>query len=284
MIFSEMQVFILITNLMSRLGFMILLLMSIGFHSYAQDNNIHFKEIPLRNARLLSADPTGNVYVATRNELILINRADTVFKRFSNLSLGTLSTLDASNSMKALLYYRDQAKIQFLDNTASELSGPISLHSFGLEQAMLACISFDNGFWVWLPSSFSLHRFNQQAQSVINIKNIQQLTGLDQFNPITMRERNNMLYLSDPESGIQVFDVFGGYVKKIPIAGIEHFRVLDERLLFQKDNSLFSYHLLLHTIDTLQFPTSNPIDFDVSSKKLYLLFPDMLRIYSLGDK
>lgn len=238
-------------------------------------------DIPLKNARMLSADPTGNVYVATRNELVMLNRADTVFKKFSNLSLGMLSTLDASNPLKVLLYYRDQGRIQFLDNTASELSAAISLNSLGLEQAMLACISFDNGFWVWLPSSFSLMRFNQQLQPVQEVKNIQQLIGFMSFDPIAMQERNNMLYMLDQETGIQVFDVFGGYVKHIPVQGVEHFRVLDEGLLLQKKDMLLSYHLTLQTLDTLRLPSSAPIDFDVSSKKLYLLFPDKLQIYLL---
>jgi hypothetical protein len=243
------------------------------------------KEIPISNGRLISTDPIGNAYIATRNQLILVNRSDTVFKTFSNLRLGTLTTLDASNPLKVLLYFRDQGKIQFLDNTASELSSPINLNSFSLEQSTQACISFDNGFWVYLPSTFELIRFNQQMEISSRTKNIQQLTGTTELNPIEMKEQSNLLYLNDPDVGLLVFDIFGAFVKKIPITGIEKFRLFNHQLLYRKAGKLYNYNLLTFTETIHDFPQNKPpIDFDFSFSKIYLLYTDRLVIYSLPEQ
>lgn len=240
------------------------------------------KEIPISNGRLISTDPIGNVYVASRNQLILINRYDTIFKTFSNLRLGMLSTLDASNPLKVLLYFRDQGKIQFLDNTASELSTPISLNKFSLEQITLACISFDNGFWVYLPSTFELIRFNQHIEISSRTKNIQQITGLTELNPIEMKELSNLLYLNDPNVGLLVFDIFGAFVKKIPITGIEKFQLFNNQLLYRKADRLHIYNLTTFTETTHDFPQNTPpLDFDFASSKIYLLYADKLVIYPL---
>ncbi len=243
------------------------------------------KEIPIKQGRLISADPIGNVYIATRNQLYLINRYDTIFKTFSNLKLGMLTTLDASNPLKVLLYFRDQGKIQFLDNTASELSTPISLNNFSLEQSTQACISFDNGFWLYLPSTFELIRFNQQMEISSRTKNIQQLTGINEFNPLEIKERANLLYMNDPDKGLFVFDVFGGFVKKIPITGIEKFQLFNDQLLYRKSNRLYVYNLTTFTETMHDFPENKPpLDFDFSSSKIYMLYPDKLLIYSIPEQ
>ncbi len=243
------------------------------------------KEIALPNGRLISTDPIGNVYIATRNQLVLVNRYDTIFKTFSNLRLGMLTTLDASNPLKVLLYFRDQGKIQFLDNTASELSSPISLNSFSLEQSTQACISFDNGFWVYLPSTFELIRFNQQMEISSRTKNIQQLTGITELNPVEMKEQSNLLYLNDPNAGLLVFDIFGAFVKKIPITGIEKFRLYNNQLLYSKNGRLYIYNLVTFTETIHDFPQNKPpLDFDFSSSKIYLLYADKLVIYSLPEQ
>lgn len=263
-----------------RICFISVLLLWVCTSSLAQ-----IKEIPISEGRLICSDPIGNVYVATRNQLILINRYDTIFKTYSNLSLGMLSTLDVSNPLKVLLYFRDQGKIQFLDNTASELSAPISLNKFSLEQITLACISFDNGFWVYLPSTFELIRFNQHIEINSRTKNIQQITGLTDLNPIEMKEISNLLYLNDPNVGLLVFDIFGAFVKKIPITGIEKFQILDNQLLYRKSGRLHNFDLTTFTETIHDFPhNSPPLDFDFASSKIYLLYADKLVIYSLPEQ
>lgn len=261
------------------------LLLLIGvFCLFRISSTAQSKEIPVAKGRLISTDPIGNVYIATRNQLILVNRYDTIFKTFSNLRLGTLTTLDASNPLKVLLYFRDQGKIQFLDNTASELSTPISLNNYSLEQSTQACISFDNGFWVYLPSTFELIRFNQQLEISSRTKNIQQLTGLNELDPIEMKEQSNLLYLNDPEAGLLVFDIFGAFVKKIPIYGIEKFQLFNDQLLYRKAGRLYIYNLSTYTETVHDFPDNNPpLDFDFSSSKIYLLYADKLVIYSLPE-
>ena len=241
------------------------------------------KEIKLSKANIISADPIGNVYVADQHQLTMINRGDSIFKTFSNLRLGRLTSLDASNPMKVLLYFKDQGSIIYLDNTISELNPPIYLSQYGLDQSTLACASFDNGFWVYMPSNFELIRFNNQLEIVNRTKNIKEWIGVEQWNPIEMKESSNLLYVNDPETGIAVFDIFGGYVKSIPIFGIEKFEIWNDQLIYRKNDQIYLFNNITFTEQAFTFPDlSNPKDFDISYHRLYMLVTDKLLIYQLN--
>jgi len=229
---------------------------------------------------LLAADPTGNAYVATGNELWMFNRRDTLYRKFSNIQMGRLTSIDASNPLKILLYFRDQGRIQFLDNNISEFTQPVELEAYGLEQATLACTSYDNGFWVYTPVNFGMVRFDQSMQITTEIRNIHQLINAPEINPQMMQESSNKIYLSDPDIGIMIFDVFGGYVKTIPVKGITTFQVLENRLVYMLDDGLYLYDLTTFSEEKWTWPPGvKPLQAAITYDKLYLLTMQSLMIY-----
>jgi hypothetical protein len=185
--------------------------------------------------------------------------------------------------MKILLYFRDQGRIQFLDNNISEFMEPVNLAAYGLEQATLACTSYDNGFWVYTPTNFSLVRFDQYMQPSTQIQNIHQLINAPEINPQQMQESSNRVYLNDPEIGIMVFDVFGGYVKTIPVKNILWFQVLENRLVYALDDGLYLFDLLSMEEEKWAWPAGiQPLYAMIAYDKLYLLTQQALMIYKSG--
>ena len=234
--------------------------------------------IPVKKESFFTTDNLQNCYVISNHEIYRYTPMGVLFNRYSNLLLGNITLVDATNPMKVFLFYRDFSKIQFLDNMMSERGGVISLLQLGLEQSTLACTSFDNGFWVYDQISFSLIRFNQSFGKAQEARNINQNIGYEP-QPNFMVESGDWLYLNNPQTGILVFDIFGTYFKTIPIKGLEKIQFAGQNLYYFKDKKLFSYHLKTLDEQEIQLPSGDLQSLRVEKERLVVLTNDTLKIY-----
>ena len=71
--------------------------------------------------------------------------------------------------------------------------------------------------------------------------------------PNYLREHNQRVYVNDPAVGVLVFDVFGKYLKTLPITGVDRFHFSGPRLFyFSEDRGWESFHL--ETLFTRSLP------------------------------
>ncbi len=148
------------------------------------------------------------------------------FARYSDLKLGNITTLDATNPLKLVVYYRDYQTIVFLDNQLSVNSDVVSLQSLGYEQTDLVCAGANNSFWIYHKQNNELIRFDQNSKMIASTGNLKQILRTE-LAPNYMLESNNYLYLNCPETVIYVFDIFGAFSKIISINGLKQFQVND---------------------------------------------------------
>lgn len=240
--------------------------------------------IPVTNMHLLTSDKTGNAYISNGNEIILINRSDSIFKRNSFIKYGELTSIDASNPMKVLLFYMDQNRLSFVDNTLSDFNQSYRLDELNGAQITLACASYDNGFWLYNPSEFSLERYTALGTVTNNMKSIHQIVNVPEIAPNFLLENSRNIYLNDPKIGIMVFDIFGGFSKIIPIKDIISFQIIEQNLVYQRANDahIYNFHLLNFKEEILAIqnaPQESILRFSIQLKKLYLLTEKGLYIY-----
>lgn len=236
-------------------------------------------EVPLK-ADYFTSDNLGNAYTVSGHEIFKYLPSGKLFNRYSNLMLGNITSVDASNPLKILLFYKDFSKIQFLDNQLAESRGVISLQDLGLEQSTLACISFDNGFWVYDQINFSLIRFNQTFDKVQEARNINQNIGYEP-QPDFLHEWGDWIYLNNPETGILVFDIFGTYFKTIPLKGLTSFQIARENLLYFKDGKLMAYNLKTLHEGEIQVPADKIQMLRIEKEKLMILTNESLKVYQV---
>jgi hypothetical protein len=116
----------------------------------------------------------------------------------------------------------------------------ISLENLGLEQTSLVCTSVNNSFWLFDKQNNSLLRFNEKSNQLVKIDNLKRILDLD-LKPNFLKEKNNYLYLNCPDEGILVFDMYGSFLKTIPIKNLIEFDVQNENIIYFKDNYLNEY-------------------------------------------
>jgi hypothetical protein len=240
-------------------------------------------KVPVKGTKLY-ADNLGNPFVVNADELIKFRDDGSVFRLYSNKSLGAITSVDVSNPLKILLFYKDFSRIVFLDNTLSANGNPIYLDEYGLEQASQVCTSYDNGFWVFEPVHYRLIRFNQHLQETTRVLNLNQLTG-SALRPAFMLEHENKLYMSDPERGILQFDIFGTYIKTIPLKGIKKFRVAGDAIFYTNGHgALNSFGLKTLTKSQLDLPIKDYADWEFGKDRLLLLSADSLFLYRIPQR
>ena len=185
-------------------------------------------------------DNLGNVYTVNSEELFKYLPNGKLHTRYSNLKLGSITSVDVSNPLKILLYYRDFQQLVFLDNQLSVNSDVVSLERLGLEQAELVCTSANNSFWVYNKQNNELLRFDENGRRIASTGNLKQVLQAN-LAPNFMIEYNGFLFLNSPATGIYVFDMFGAFSKVISIASLTYFQPKENLIYYQKNASICSY-------------------------------------------
>lgn len=217
---------------------MLLCCLVFGFKS---DKLILHKRIYIQG-NYFTTDNLGNSFLVDRDEITKYDGNGTVFNKFSIKAFGPIESIDATNPMKLMVFYKDFSKIIYLDNMLSLNGNPIDLEEYNLNQAKIVCISHSDGIWFYDQQKFALIRLDKNLSVAQSTSNLNQLLGVD-INPNYMCEFNNSVYLNNPSSGILVFDIFGTYVKTIPLLNLQKFQVSNEAIYFMKENKAFAYDL-----------------------------------------
>ncbi|MCB0401715.1 MAG: hypothetical protein KDD41_06505 [Flavobacteriales bacterium] len=179
----------------------------------------------------LATDQFGYYYEVGDTEIKKYTVSGELYRTYSNNVLGVIASIDVSNPYKVVVYFRDFTKILILDNFLTPNSEVIDLTENDLDQTTLVCRSYNNGIWYYDPVRFELTRKNPELITTNNSGNLANLLGKN-IQPNFIVEYNNELYLNDETNGILVFDLYGTYLKTIPIYGLSTFQVKDKYLIY----------------------------------------------------
>lgn len=227
-----------------------------------------------------TSDNIGNIYTVNEDELIKYLPTGKFFTRYSNLKLGSITTVDATNPLKLLLYYRDFQQIVFLDNQLSQNSTVVSLETLGYEQTDLVCAGANNSFWIYNKQNNELVRFDENSKKIASTGNLKQVLQTD-LTPNFMLEYNGYLFLNCPETGIYMFDVFGAFSKLIALKKLNSFQLAEDLIYYQKDSAFCSYNHKLFEEGCKPLPAyRNGLKAKYYNKKLYASFADSLLVYT----
>jgi len=221
-----------------------------------------------------TTDNIGNIYIISGDELIKFLPSGKFLGRYSNLKLGAITNVDATNPLKILVYYRDFQQIVFLDNQLSLNSDVVSLETLGYEQTDLVCASTNNSFWIYDKQNNELIRFNENSKKVAATGNLKQVLQSN-LNPNYLTEHNGYIFLNCPETGIYVFDIFGTFNKIIALKNLKNFQVNETIVYYRKDSSLCSYNF--KTFEDACKPLLNkPLQVMYNKQKIYYGYKDSI--------
>ena len=189
------------------------------------------------DADKMTSDNLGNVYLIKDESIFKYDSLGVLQKTFSNKTFGAITSADATNALRIILFYKDFNRVVTLDNTLSENGQPLTLETIGFPMTSLVAASHDNGLWIYDMRNFEMLRLNRNLEVEHRSGNLSQILGIE-LQPNFIIEKDNRLFLNNPGTGILVFDVFGTYSKTLPILNLKSFQVVDNSVVYYKEGIL----------------------------------------------
>lgn len=227
-----------------------------------------------------ATDKLQNVYlVSPQNEVVKYDKTGKAIFRYNNNRLGDLTFIDANNPFKLGLFYPELGNLIFLDRTMTP-SGDFRFFDYNFIQVDAVALAADNNIWLYDKLDFQLKKIDQTGEIVFESGDLS-LTLDKPLSPNFLVEREQQIYVNDPELGILVFDLFGQYLKTLEFTGLSAFQILDGRLLFFKNGQLQAFNLQSLLMQDVKLPEGVGEDAVVLVQKnrLYVLENGALRVF-----
>ncbi|HKC68425.1 MAG TPA: hypothetical protein VKG26_09350 [Bacteroidia bacterium] len=239
--------------------------------SFSADDELKTLFTIKATADFFTTDNIGNTYLIKGEEIKKYSQTGDLLKIFSNKTTGKITSVDATNPLRILVFYKDFATILIIDDLLSQNGDPMNLLDYSLEQSDVICNSFNNGIWFFNRENMELVRLDETFKPVVNTGNLNRLLGAD-FKPNFMLENNGYLYLNNPTEGVYVFDIYGTYFKTIPIKNLQRFQVKENNMFYYMAGMLKSYNI--KDLTQKELPFKNVTDMRVEKENYFLFYPD----------
>lgn len=178
-----------------------------------------------------NVDLQGNLYVVDDANLSKYNVQGELLYRYGNAILGSITSIDVSDPLRILLFYKESNTVVFLNHQLAEIGDAIDLSMISDVEAMVVSYASGGGFWVFDVISMSLQHF---SQSGVVQESTENLSGFLNFNkPIALAENRQSLYMQLPQR-ILVFDIYGNFLKSRPFINDKPIKI--DRTVYQSFN------------------------------------------------
>lgn len=231
--------------------------------------------------RYFTADHLGNYYLISRShELIKYDVSGQWVGNYRQQVLGPLEAVDVFNPLQLLLFYPELATLVQLDNMLYP-TNQFQLEAVKLSTRSLVCRSFDNNFWLYDERAFRLRKIALDLRQVVEGEWLQnQFRG--SIKPNYLLEHNEQLFLNEPNLGILVFDLYGKWVRTLPIMGLDRLDAQGEFLYYCKAGKAWQWHLPTGEEKQLSYPGITEIrQIKVTAQGHYVLTRNALMHFKL---
>lgn len=103
-------------------------------------------------------------------------------------------------------------------------------------------LSYDNYIWIFDEEDFKLKKIDEEGKLLLSTVDWRIL--FDSVpSPVKIIDKNNFVYLYDPENGFYIFDYYGGFKNRLPFLQWTDVEVTGTTMYGFSNGSLFSYEL-----------------------------------------
>lgn len=194
------------------------------------------KEYVLEADKFIGVDNYENSYYVHNNTLF--KKTINFTYSYSNTQLGSITSIDITNPLKLLVFYRDFNTVLLLDNKLNELTKPINFttESFSKNIAF-ASISSNNNLWLYSLDDNKLQLWNHQTRKIEFTS--QPLTFfVNNFEPINQLSTYKNCWLIG-KNNILKFNEYGSFIEGHEKTKTNNLRLFRDRYIFLEDNKLF---------------------------------------------
>jgi len=268
-------------NSMDKIYIFVIILISGTLLAATVAKEYQLKTSVALDGKYMTADHIGSSYVINQdNQVIKYDSLGNLVGRYSEERYGELTSIDVTSPFNILLFFQEYATVVATDNNLNAKT-LFRLASLGADEVSAIGLSHDNYVWYFDTNESKLKKVNTQYEIIHESMSISELLGVE-INPTFIIERERRVYVSDPDVGVLVFDIYGNYYNSFPILGLSHFQVLKNNIVYTDENKLQILNLRDFEVRAMPLPESvgEIKDIHLESNLLYVLNNEALQLYS----
>jgi hypothetical protein len=206
---------------------------------------------------VLTVDNFSNFYTSSEYQLFKFSPDGEYLYPYEENRYGKIGMVDVSNTMKILVFYPDFMRVVALDKFLAPLNS-FSFFDLGYQNVSAVGSSMDGRLWFYDITDFKLKKIDETGQVFRESQPLNVLINAVP-NPNFILEKDNQVFVNDPNLGVMVFDDFGGYAKTVPIKGLKKFQVFQDQVIYFESNRLNAYNLVTFDLKALTLPDSTDV-------------------------
>ncbi len=236
-----------------------------GNFSYCNIDNLDFIYLITDNNQLKKLDPNGDS-VAVFNDV----------KKYGNPDY-----IDVTNPLKALLYYKNYSTVVVLDRLLT-VRNNINLRKQNIFYVNNVTLSYDNYIWLFDEEDFKLKKIDETGKLLQASTDWRMLFDTVPA-PVKIIDRDNYVYLYDPQKGFYIFDYYGGFKNRLAFLNWTNVEVNGNTVYGFGNNKLYSYQLKSLQLKEYKLPAffGKFISIKAMNGKVYLLNEKGIDIYQI---
>lgn len=230
----------------------------------------------------MTVDKLGNLYLLYPGGQLKKLRSDgDSLGVFNNIRrFGKLFSIDVSNPLKTLLFYKNFGTIVVLDRLMN-VRTTIDLRKQQLLRVGAIGQSYDNNIWIFDEIELRLKKIGDDGRPIDQSPDFRQL--FDSVpSPHQIIDQTNLVYLYDPRMGVYQFDYYGAFKGRLPFRGWRDFNVINNTLVGRDADFLYRYDAGSLELQQYKLPPfmKDAKKIIILSGQLYLLKDEGVLVYS----
>ena len=264
-------------------SFLIILILSIGFSAKAQVDSVFRFESEFGNEIIdFNVDNLGNLYIVGKNLQLkkIAPNGDSIAVFNAMKRYGQLYSIDVTNPLKILLYYKDFGTVLSLDRFLS-IRNTLDLRKQNLFQVKAVGLAYDNNIWVFDEVEGKLKRISEDGKVIEQSTEFRLL--FDSLpSPEFISDQDGLVYLYDKQKGAYIFDYYGALKNKIAVTGWSDFTIAAKAMYGRKESSLMKYEPGTLDLREVKMPPAllDATRIRIANNKVYVLKNGMIRVFA----
>ena len=270
---------------MGKIRFILLLLSLLQIiATNASDTTLQYKLIHKIQGSYtdFAIDNLGNIFLINNNNQIkkLNQQYDSIGVFNDTKRFGKIFSIDVSNPLKLLVYYKDFNTIVTLDRFLNTRNS-IDLRKQNILQARAVATSYDNNIWVFDEIDATLKKIDDNGKIILQTADFRLLFEVFS-NPDKVIDTDGMLYLYASKTGWYIFDYYGALKNRYQFTNWKDVQVIN-KILMGRDNEniyLSEPKKLMLTTNKINIDLKNCIKTIFYNKQVYILTQESLEVYA----
>lgn len=229
-----------------------------------------------------TVDNLNNLYLLTGTDQLkkYNSHGDSVAVFNDVRRFGKLHSLDVTNPLKLLLFYKDFSTIVILDRLLAVRTS-IDLRRKNILGASAIGLAYDNTIWMYDAIENKLKKINEEGETLFQTADFRMLFS-EPVLPQKIIDQNGKVYLFDEKEGLFVFDQYGTFQKKLALPGWKDVVILNEYVAGVHNNSIQLLNINTYKQQQYQFPSSfgSFSKYLIANTTLFGLSKDSISLFS----